>query len=60
MKEDNTRCLEKASKAMIRWICGVFFKNRVSSRVDLKSIDDLMRDKRSRWFGHVERSGEDP
>ena len=26
------------------------------SRLGLRSIDELMRDKRLRWFGHVERS----
>ena len=54
-------CLERVDKAMIRWICGVLFRNRVSSseqrnRLGLKSIDDFMRDKRLRWYGHVERS----
>ena len=53
--------LERADRAMIRWICGVSFGDRVSSselrsRSGLRSIDELMRDKRLRWFGHVERS----
>ena len=62
VKEEDTMRLERADRAMIRWICGVSFRDRVSSselrsRLGLRSIDELMRDKRLRWFGHVERSG---
>ena len=61
VKEEDTMRLERADRAMIRWICGVSFRDRVSSselrsRLGLRSIDELMRDKRLRWFGHVERS----
>ena len=59
-KEEDTKRFERADRAMIRWICGVSFRDRVSSelrsRLGFKSIDDLMRDKRLRWYGHVERS----
>ena len=61
VKEEDMMRLERADRAMIRWICGVSFRDRVSSselrsRLGLRSIDELMRDKRLRWFGHVERS----
>ena len=63
VKEDDIMRLERADRAMIRWICGVSFRDRVSSSelrswFGLRSIDDLMRDKRLRWYGHVERSGD--
>ena len=64
MKEEGTDRLERADRAMIRSICGVSFGDMVpslvlSGRLGLKSIAEVMRDKRLRWFGHVERSGED-
>ena len=38
--------LERADRALVRWICGVLFRNRVSSSqlrswLGLKGIDDL-------------------
>ena len=64
VKEEDTARLERADRAMIRWICGVPLGDMVpslvlSGRLGLKSIAEVMRDKRLRWFGHVERSGED-
>ena len=64
VKKEDTDRLERADRAMIRWICGVPFRDMVpslklSGRLGLKSIQEVMRDKRLRWFGHVERSGED-
>ena len=64
VKKEDTDRLERADRAMIRWICGVPFRDRVPSldlrgRLGLKSIEEVMRDKRLRWYGHVERSGED-
>ena len=61
VKEEDTMRLERTDRAMIRWICGVSFRDRVPSselrrRLGLRSIEDLMRDKRLRWYGHVERS----
>ena len=61
VKEEDMMRLERADRAMIRWICGISFKDRIPSselrnRLGLRSIDDLMRDKRLRWYGHVERS----
>ena len=64
VKQEDTDRLERADRAMIRWICGVPLGDMVpslvlSGRLGLKSIAEVMRDKRLRWFGHVERSGED-
>ena len=64
MKEEDSKSLEKADRVMIKWLCEVAFRDMVSSsvlrgRLGLKSIRELMQDKRLRWFGHVERSWED-
>ena len=45
---------------MIRWICSAKLADRVSlrnlrSRLDLASIDDVLRWGRLRWFGHLQR-----
>ena len=49
---------------MVRWICGVSLRDRLSSdelraRLGIKSILDVMRERRLRWFGHVERRDRD-
>jgi len=56
VKEEDMMRLERADRAMIRWICGISFKDRIPSselrnRLGLRSIDDLMRDKRLRGTG---------
>ena len=49
---------------MVRWMCGVSLKDRNRS-VDLynllgvQSVADLVRQGRSRWFGHLERRSVD-
>ena len=45
---------------MIRWMCNVSVKDRLSSkelrkRLNLDSIGSCMQNRRLRWFGHVER-----
>ena len=58
--EDRTR-LERNDRSMIRWICGVRVKDKVSmaslyERLGIPSLDAALRRNRLRWFGHVERS----
>ena len=58
---DDINKLQKTDRAMIRWICGVKLKDRVSSDVLLQklkipSVVELCRLNRLRWFGHVDRS----
>ena len=60
MRVDDMRCLERAEKMMIRWMCGVTLRNGKTSeemrnRLGLVSVSDLVRQERLRWFGHVER-----
>ena len=50
--------------SMLRWMCGVTLRDRLScedirARVGIKSILDMMRQRRLRWYGHVERREDD-
>ena len=62
--EDEMR-IERNDRKMIRWIVGVRLADRISSaelrrRMNLEDIRVVMRTRRLRWFGHVERKdGED-
>ena len=58
------RCLERAEKMMIRWMCGVTLRNgktseEIRNRLGIVSVSDLVRQGRLRWFGHVERKDAD-
>ena len=64
MKVEDMQRLERAERMMVRWMCGVTLKDRISSeellsRVGVKPVDDVVRRGRLRWFGHVERKSED-
>ena len=65
MKKANLQSLERTERMMVRWMCGVSLKDRKRS-VDLysllgvQSVDEVVRQGRLRWFGHVEgKSGDD-
>ena len=52
--------LERVEKMMVQWIYGVPFRDRLSSaelyrRLSVESIIDVVRQRRLRWFGHLER-----
>ena len=58
--EDKQRLLRN-ERAMLRWICGVRLKDRVSGsslleRLKIDSLETVLRVNRLRWFGHVQRS----
>ena len=60
MKMEDVHRLERAERAIIRWMCGVTLKNRTRSdelleRLGVESITDMIRRGRLRWFGHLER-----
>jgi hypothetical protein len=64
MKLEDVQRLERAEKAMVRWMCGVSLKDRCKSEVLLKrlgieSVTDVMRRGRLRWYGHVERKNDE-
>ena len=53
--------LRRNDRAMIRWMCGVSTEDEISSsalleRMKLDDLEDVLRTRRMRWFGHVERS----
>ena len=52
--------LERTERMMVRWMCGVRLKNRVSSeelnkRLGIVRIAEIVRRGRLGWFGHLER-----
>ena len=61
MKVDTLNHLQRNDRAMIRWICNVRAKDKVSSdslltKLGIQDLDVVLRTSRMRWFGHVERS----
>ncbi len=53
--------LQRNDRAMIRWMCGVTTKDQASSqdllgRLQLDDIVKVLRTRRLRWHGHIERS----
>ena len=60
VKVEDSQRLHRNEMSMIRWMCGVSLKDRFSceelrARLGIKSILEVMRQRRLRWFGHVER-----
>ena len=60
MKMEDTHRLERAERMMVRWMCGVNLKDRISSeelnkRLGVERVADVVRRGRLRWFGHLER-----
>ena len=48
---------------MVRWMCSVTLKNRISSkevysRLNVEEVSDVVRRGRLRWFRHLERKSE--
>ena len=61
MKVETLNCLRGNDRAMIRWICNVKAKDKVSSdslhtKLGIQDLDEMLRTSRMRWFGHKERS----
>ena len=59
----NFQRLQRNDRAMIRWICNVkpedmatVQSNTLLERLGLESLDLILRERRLRWYGHVERS----
>src|SRR5206468_10546854 len=64
MKVEDMHSLERAENMMVRWICGVTLKSKISSeelreRLGIESIQDVVRQGRLRWYGHVERKSDE-
>ena len=50
--------LQRAEMRMVRWMCGVKLKDRVSNkelreRLGIADITSLLQQNRLRWYGHV-------
>ena len=63
VRAEELQCMERNDMRMIRWMCNVSLKDRVSSeelrrRLRLESISTCLQNRRLSWFGHVERSPE--
>jgi hypothetical protein len=63
VKVEDERRLERTERMMVRWMCGVSLKDRCKSdelrnRLGIEDIVDVVRKSRLRWFGHVERRGD--
>ena len=61
VKTEDVQRMERTERMMIRWMCGVSLKNRISSaelygRLGVEEVADVMRRGRLRWFGHLERA----
>ena len=60
IKVEESQRLHRNEMSMIRWMCGVTMRDRypceeLRARVGIKPIVDVMRQRRLRWFGHIER-----
>ena len=63
MTNEEQLCLERTERRMLRWMCGLSLKDRVSSeeireRMGVDSVLDVVRRGRLRWLGHVLRKDE--
>ena len=64
VKVEHVRMVEAAEMRMLRWMCGVRWEDRVSNeevrwRAGVFRIEEEMRCRRLRWFGHVMRKSDE-
>ena len=64
VKTESLQRLKATERRMLRLICGVTLKDRINSheierRLDLIGLDEHLRQKRMRWYGHVVRREKD-
>ena len=60
LKVEDMQRLERTERMMVRWMCGVSLKNRISSeelnrRLCIESVAVIVKRGRLGWFGHLER-----
>ena len=63
LKEEDIQRISRTDTHMVRWMCGASLKDRKSSeelrsRLGIPDIKTALRQNRLRWFGHVERMGD--
>ena len=63
-KSEDVQRMQSTERMMVRWMCGVSLKDAKSSQelldcMGILGVAERLRRGRLRWFGHVERKGED-
>ena len=63
LTKTNLQCLQRNDRAMIRQICCIkpedvatVRSRELLAKLDLEDLNLILRERRLRWFGHVERS----
>ena len=63
LTKPNLQCLQRNDRAMIRQICNVKPQDVVTTRsnellawLGIEELDLILKERRLRWYGHVERS----
>ena len=61
MSSDALHRLMRNNRAMIRWMCRASISNSppiedLLEKLGIRDLADLIRERRLRWYGHVERS----
>ena len=63
LTKTNLRRLQRNNRAMIRHICSIkpedvatVRSSKLLAKIELEDLDLILRERRLRWFGHVERS----
>jgi len=64
VRKENVVALHRAEMRMVRWMCGIQLKDRLSSKElrERLGIDDIalvLQQNRLRWYGHVLRKDDD-
>src|SRR5277367_1456043 len=64
VKAEDEQRLVQAENRMMRWMCGVTLSDRCSQnamlgKLGIRSIIEIMRCNRLRWFSHLERKNVD-
>ena len=62
LTKTNLQCLQRNDKAMVRQICSIkpegvatVRSSKLLAKLQFKDLDLILRERRLRWFGHVER-----
>ena len=59
VRKENEMALQRAEVRMVRWMCGVKWKDRISNKelreARIVDITSLLQQNRLRWYGHVLR-----
>ena len=66
VKAEDIQRLHRNEMAIVRWMCGASLRQEdcpssetLRNKLGVKPIQDVLQQRRLRWFGHVERRDED-